>query len=242
MSKKIENQSSEELQKLSEKFSARAKAYADKKAAVDKVLRDREEKNQNLQRLQHVIARTNSATDYDIFLIDGSGSMGAGMGIAPFRTAVSSFLRIEKLNTLGLFGDTHGANWDTSVRTLFLGNCPNTGSNLAPSLRDLAVITEAARGTAHIILASDGDLFDRQESFEIISTILNGIKGATLDIVVIKESNYGLTAMENFGLELSRIFPGRVGVKRVSMYDHDIFRDIVSRTTKNNKKPNAPQA
>jgi hypothetical protein len=91
------------------------------------------------------------------------------------------------------------------------------GTDLAPAVTDVAAT--AALNTldgkkTHIILISDGDVFDTPKAKENLVKLLTTNKKTTLDVVIM--GNKG-TTMERFIAELEAQFPKRVRQQLVSL-------------------------
>lgn len=153
-----------------------------------------------------------------VLLIDGSGSMNGRPINAALDTAAS--LKSAKPK-VALWGDQKPA-WVTDrigvdSEMVKIKNGLNTGTDLAPVVGEVA--SAAALNTldgkkTHIILLSDGDVFDTQKAKENLVKLLTTNKKTTLDVVIM--GNKG-TSMERFIAELETQFPARVRQQLVSL-------------------------
>jgi len=126
-----------------------------------------------------------------VFLIDGSGSMNDIFG-----HAVDSIHEIsKKISAKGgsvdviVFGNHTPVMLDINNESQRLSakRGLNSGTDMAPSLQGLASLLPANK-PAHVIVVSDGDIFDKQKSQEKLNAILASFPKVQLSTVVAQNS------------------------------------------------------
>jgi hypothetical protein len=149
-----------------------------------------------------------------IFLIDGSGSMTGG----PLENALDASAKIigkleEKAGarpaaSTWLFGDrtpvaVDMTDEDSMQRARRGLNC---GTDLAPSL-DMLVGTLDPNKAVHLVVVSDGDLFDCEKSREVMVKLLAKNPKSTVDLVIIKHDSGGYGDFRGYGDQSIRKTP-----------------------------------
>lgn len=126
-----------------------------------------------------------------VFMIDGSGSM---QGI--FERAIDSIYETsKKIAAKGgsvdviIFGNHTPVMLDINSESqrLYAKKGLNSGTDMAPSLQGLAGILPANK-PAHVVVVSDGDVFDKQKSQEQLNAILASFPKVQLSTVVAQNS------------------------------------------------------
>ena len=161
--------------------------------------------------LDKKLAKTGKNTRV-VFLIDGSGSMGARLGSSvgysyssapnpdtetPLAYAIGTAANVSqkvvdnkgKAETL-MFGDSNPP-WvdlqDIEVRAKVAKGL-NSGTDLAPALEKLAKTVKKSQDT-HIVILSDGDMFDSEKSKATLQNLLDQNPKLTLGLVEINNRN-----------------------------------------------------
>ena len=168
-------------------------------------------------------------------LIDGSGSMESGGGkLTPIQSALlgatilfEGSKRRGFNNYMMLWGNndppflakpgddpkTIGENILKSKKGL------NSGTDLAPAIKkltgEMAVNRKGAApytGYTHVIILSDGEIFDKDVAMEAINTLMTSSKYITMDFVILKKGN-SETEMEKLAQEVKKGRPHqKIGV------------------------------
>jgi len=141
-----------------------------------------------------------------VFLIDGSGSMVG----APLNGALKSAQALaEKIVAAGgqvdslLFGDKQPVRFDVldeQARNKIVKGL-NSGTVLTPSLQALDSALDKKK-TAHIVIFSDGDMFDPEASAQAIQALTAKYPKVTLDALQItgRSGGYASRSAQTYGM------------------------------------------
>jgi len=216
------------------------------------------------------------------FLIDGSASMGSVWAArysggpyfsthkSPLHTALSSLkmtVTDKSLSRKGdilsaLWGETGGAKWligdinpknGTSFPDIEKGL--NSGTDFAPAIREFEVLVKSmlpSKVKQHLVIVSDGDLFDREKSRDSLETLLRSNDNITVDFSILScRNNKTHTKMHNLAASLVSKFSTRISISTINLKavpaDKNIFSDIIKerskavRRKKPSTKPNGPK-
>ena len=244
-----------ELQALSEEFGKRAEDYRRQKENVDAAIRVMK-KNKAIAD-QIIGSGKKSAPKHSFFfLVDGSGSM-MGMGgfqgsstqikmtPTPIKMTLSSlsgvlqaaaFMQDTAVNS-GMWGYSSGVVWTSSLdfsdprHVQSIENGLNSGTDLAPTVADLQSVMGQMSGSKtrqHVVIVSDGDIFDAEKSRDALKDMLHDDSRLTVDFVLIGKHVTGGTTMGTLADEIKAIYPKRVSRTNVTEpTERNIFTEIV---------------
>lgn len=213
-----------ELEAMRDHFNREAERNQRQAEALDKAitqLRESEtqKKNASLDERAALLAgmlSTGRKKDEVVVLVDGSGSMNGSPLVMALDTAtlVHKAARFAKTGAkIGMFGDAQPL-WisditDTATRSRVEAGL-NTGTDFMPAVQSIegAAALNALEGKkTHLVVLSDGDLFDKDKSKEALEKVLRQNKHVTVDVFVIGRPD---SMFQKLVDEIDPAFAGRI--------------------------------
>lgn len=169
----------------------------------------------DLKKFQEDTVHINESTIEFHIMIDGSGSMQGWAIAAALQSAAIMYMACRKAGIdcyITMWGDKDPrviARPDSSLKEVGENmegarNGINSGTDLAPglvkSIKELSIHRNrngTISGSSHILVYSDGDIFDAEESQKDLEIIARHGKNLTVDVAVLKQGGEpGSTKME----------------------------------------------